>query len=149
MWCRCKMLPDRHLTQRTMATWGGMQWRTCSLSIFTRYLVIRWSRSGFISSGKRRVGLRADVAHFLSTQPSVRPAFTQTQRSVVYLEIADLRLSADGLGCGTVGLICIQLLCTTRTRMWMHAKLKFSLPISFRAQVSSACHHNPEDLSYS
>lgn len=72
------------------------------------------------------MGLRADVTRFLSTQPSVRPAFTQTQRSAVYLEIADLRLSADGLSYGTVGLICIQFLCTIRTRMWMRAKLKFS-----------------------
>ena len=42
---------------------------------------------------------------FLSTQPSARPALTQTQNSVVYLERADLRLFADGLGHGTVGFI--------------------------------------------
>lgn len=77
------------------------------------------------------------LACFLSTQPSVRPAFTQTQRSAASLERADLRLSADGLGYGTVGFIWgIRSLCTAWMRTWMHAKLGLSPSHEFQSPNS-------------
>lgn len=120
-----------------------------AFSIFTRYLVIRWGRSGFISSGKWRMS-RCDSHAFrprshLLGQLSLRLRGlqrTQKELTLHYLlmdwargqsassDVSDPFALCEGEPGGVL--------------IW-----SFPLPTNFRAQVQTASHHDPEDSHHS